>query len=231
MRLNTVLLLTCSIFMWGCQTSPSIVGEETASYIEADVAQLVDRVILAPEGLSLEKDNIQYLYGQADLNGDGSKELLVLLDSSWFCGSGGCTAYLLSAQGNVLSRMTVVRTPILVDNRVTNDWKDLIVWSNGSYRRMQFNGTHYPSNPSIEPKLSRDSQWKNAEKKVKETELYQQDGYDLAKVEQSDILAPASEYRFSFKHYGDPMFHYYAVVNMLDDTVNIITEEKSDNTL
>ncbi|NMS24974.1 hypothetical protein HKB34_30780, partial [Vibrio parahaemolyticus] len=102
-----------------------------------------------------------------------------LLQDRYFCGSGGCAAYMFDNEGNVINRMSVTRTPIVLADSYSNGWQDFIVWSNGSYRLMSYNGEAYPSNPSLEPKVDRDANQQAAIANVMATELYQQDGYDI----------------------------------------------------
>jgi len=100
----------------------------------------------------MEKDQRKFQYEEVDLNGDGTKEYLVGFKNSYFCGSGGCTYYLLHNDGSVITIFTVSDTPFIAMIILkTNGWKDLLVTSDGSLRHLKFNGKTYPSNPSIAP--------------------------------------------------------------------------------
>ncbi len=102
----------------------------------------------------LTEDQRRFSYEEYDLNGDGKKEYFVGFPppNTYFCGSGGCTFYLLShAEGQVITRFTVTDPPFAVLPTKTNGWHDLVVYSNGSFRKLTFNGTKYPSNPSTAP--------------------------------------------------------------------------------
>lgn len=202
--------------------SETVVAESAAMKMDpTKVAQMVDSTILAPEGLSLAKDNIRYKVGMADLNDNGSQEIMVVMQDPYFCGSGGCTAYLFDESGKTITRMTVVKTPVLLAESSHNGWKDFVVWSNRAYRVMKFDGNSYPSNPSTEPTIERDSEQKSAMAKVMATELYQQDGYELMPLESDTLLEPFHRYHFTFKHYGDPDNRYVATVDMKSDTLNV----------
>jgi hypothetical protein len=94
----------------------------------------------------------RYVYGRADLNGDGRDEVLVYLLGSIFCGSGGCTLLLLSPddQGGytLVDEFPITRTPVTVAPARTNGWHDLIRLESGggaqpSYVRHAFDGAHY----------------------------------------------------------------------------------------
>ncbi|WP_052260989.1 hypothetical protein [Photobacterium gaetbulicola] len=195
---------------------------------ENTIAKWIDNKILAPEGLSLEQDNIRYLSGSTDLNKDGIAEHFVLIQNSYFCGSGGCSAVIFDNTGNIISQMSIVKPPVLLADSTNNGWRDFMVWSNGAFRLMKYNGSTYPTNPSLEPEVDRDASQHAAMSKVMETELYQQDGYDLEPLNPiaapSAIWAPANVYGFSFKHYGDPQAIYHAQVDMASGKVEIKSE-------
>ncbi|CAN1213350.1 hypothetical protein TUMEXPCC7403_24305 [Tumidithrix helvetica PCC 7403] len=70
-----------------------------------------------------------YSYSLIDLNGDGKPEAIVYPQSSYFCGTGGCTLMIFQpdAQGyRLIGNIPVSRKPIIVTNQKTNGWKDLI---------------------------------------------------------------------------------------------------------
>lgn len=111
-----------------------------------------------------------YKYNQVDLNGDGNLEILVGLNGPFFCGSGGCTVLLLTNHGDVITRFSVVKYPAYLDNESSNGWKNLILYSGGANRVVQFDGTAYPSNPfTLTPysnsidKLTKLLDWENQE--------------------------------------------------------------------
>lgn len=102
----------------------------------------------------LDSSSRKFIYSEYDLNQDGNKEVLIGLTGSYFCGSGGCTAFLLDSKGDLISKFTVAQYPFKVSASVTNNWKDLVVESNGKQRVLKFNGTTYPSNPSVQPEFN-----------------------------------------------------------------------------
>ena len=95
----------------------------------------------------------RFIFFEYDLNEDGKKEIFVGLRGSFFCGSGGCTTYLLDNQGNVITKFSVSRD-IVIDNNKTKGYKDLFIYSGGKFRIVKFNGNTYPSNPSTLPALN-----------------------------------------------------------------------------
>lgn len=218
------ICLFSSLLLIGCSATKSVDSNSRASANQtsaSNIAQWVDDSILAPEGLSLEQDSIRYLTGSADLNNDGVAEHFVLIQDNYFCGSGGCTAIIFDQTGDIISQMSVVKTPILLADSTSNGWQDFMVWSNGAFRLMKYNGSSYPTNPSLAPEVDRGASQQAALKKVMETELYQQDGYDITASEISEIWASADVYEFTFKHYGDPHAVYHAAVDLKNGTVDI----------
>ncbi|MEF1335729.1 hypothetical protein REH81_02895 [Vibrio rotiferianus] len=223
------LFLLGSLTLIGCSSTDGISTDnansqasvEVKSADAATIATWIDQSVLMPQGLSLETDKIRYMTGSADLNSDGSAEHFVLLQDRYFCGSGGCAAYMFDNSGKVINRMSVTRTPVVLADSYSNGWQDFIVWSNGAYRQMSFNGESYPSNPSLEPKVDRDTNVQVAIAYVMATELYQQDGYDILPADDKEIWTPANIYHFTFKHYGDPHSVYQATVNIDSGDVNI----------
>lgn len=102
----------------------------------------------------------QYRAAQADLNGDGSPEVLVYAEGPENCGSGGCALYVLTRRSlgwRILTQTSVTRPPIRLLSTRTKGWHDLGVHVAGGgilpgYDvRLRFNGRRYPDNPSLLP--------------------------------------------------------------------------------
>lgn len=223
MNVKTIsgLALLSAALLSGCsapKTEPAPLSLDVDH--SALVDQWVEHKVLQPEGLPTDS-SIRYLHGSADLNSDGSLEHLVLMQDRYFCGSGGCTALIFSSAGEVIHTMTVTKMPILLTDHEHNGWKDIIVWSDNNYRSIEHNGVHYPTNPSLAPTIDRSETENEAKLLVVQTELYQQDGYDITPIMQNRVLAPENIYHFRFKHYGDPFSNYYATVNIVNKNVDI----------
>jgi hypothetical protein len=100
-----------------------------------------------------------------DLNCDGVKDALILLQGPTWCGSGGCT--MLVFQGvrdgfKFISRSTLIRGPLLVSTAKTKGWRDLLVEVSGGGIEpkkvaLKFNGHKYPLNPSAQPALPKNA--------------------------------------------------------------------------
>lgn len=97
----------------------------------------------------IDETSNKFVFFEYDLNDDGTKEILVGLRGSYFCGSGGCTQYVLDSKGKVVTVFTVSDYPVIIDSKKTNGWKDLIIYSGGKNRLVKFDGKKYPSNPSV----------------------------------------------------------------------------------
>lgn len=95
----------------------------------------------------------------ADLNGDGSPELLIYAADASRCGSGGCDLVVLTqrkADWSIVAATTVTRLPIHRLTTRTNGWSDLGVTVGGGgvapgVARMRFDGRRYPDNPTLQP--------------------------------------------------------------------------------
>jgi putative lipoprotein len=96
-----------------------------------------------------------------DLNGDGQKDALILLQSPYWCGSGGCTMLVFKGTKSgykFVSRSTLIRGPVLVSTSKTRGWRELVVEVSGggapSKRvALKFDGRKYPLNPSTKRAL------------------------------------------------------------------------------
>jgi hypothetical protein len=101
----------------------------------------------------IDETSRKFIFFEYDLNDDGKKEIFVGLTGGYFCGSGGCTQYILDNQGAILNTFTVSDYPVVIDNNKTKEWKDLFILSKGKYHIVKFDGKKYPSNPSLLPEL------------------------------------------------------------------------------
>ncbi len=112
-----------------------------------------------------EEDEVRYYYNRLDLNGDGRLETIVYLTGSTLCGSGGCSAVIFKQENDKyekLSQFTLANTPIIISNKRTNGYKDIIMYVSGGgiepfYAHLKYDGVTYPSNPSSAPPLPKDA--------------------------------------------------------------------------
>jgi hypothetical protein len=109
----------------------------------------------------IERDKgARYAAVFADLNGDGAPEAIVYLVSQGYCGSGGCTTFVLSRDGNswrIASRILVTHPAIRILEEVSHGWHSLAVFVAGGgiiegYKaQLDFDGSGYPLNPTVPP--------------------------------------------------------------------------------
>jgi hypothetical protein len=100
----------------------------------------------------------EFEYSLTDLGGDGVQDAVVLIEDQHYCGSGGCTLLILKSIGNafaLLSRSTITKRPIRIAMDRHNGRHTLLV-DTGSIGavELRFNGSGYPSNPSLQPRAS-----------------------------------------------------------------------------
>jgi len=125
-------------------------SQETAAKVRARLESLLAEDLKLGIVDSLSR---RFIFLEYDLDGDAAKEIFVGLTGPYFCGSGGCTQYILKDNGEVLTKFTVSDYPVVIAPDKTNGWNDLYIQSGGDYRVVKFDGKTYPANPSILPKL------------------------------------------------------------------------------
>ncbi|KGE12815.1 hypothetical protein [Sphingobacterium deserti] len=163
----TVLLLCC-----GCAGQSK--QEQNASTVQEDSLQAVATPVEADStakhiGTFLTKElqadlpamtteDRRFSFYAVDLNGDGNTEYLVKPESRYFCGTGGCTFFLLDSNYSLHTKFTVTTPPIYVVAHKTNSWHDLALEAdrdesgkvkNYIYLSYQQDGRRYPGNPSL----------------------------------------------------------------------------------
>jgi hypothetical protein len=114
------------------------------------------------EAHSDDREPTRYSSALVDLRDDGTKEFIVYVTGSSWCGTGGCRTLLLASRGSsyrVVTHITITRPPIRVLTAKSNGWHDIGVWVQGGgvqpgYEAdLPFDGKTYPSNPSVPPAL------------------------------------------------------------------------------
>ena len=104
----------------------------------------------------------QYEFTRADLDDDGRREGLVLLQSphqEW-CMEYGCTMYIFRAHDkgfSYLSEISPIRGPLTITEGMTNGWRDIITTVSGrsiadaKNVALKFDGQTYPAQPENQP--------------------------------------------------------------------------------
>ena len=102
------------------------------------------------------KEEVRYLFNRVSLS-KGGQQALVLLPGAKFSGSGGSSAAVFERTGGsdyrLVTRFTLMRTPIVVAPSTSKGWHDLVVRASGGgmpaqYSRLRFDGSGYPKNPT-----------------------------------------------------------------------------------
>ncbi|HJS01714.1 MAG TPA: hypothetical protein VJ780_12345 [Flavobacterium sp.] len=98
------------------------------------------------------KDDRFFYYEAFDLNNDKKDEYFVGFSNSYFCGSGGCSGYILNNDGSVINSFTVTDFPIIINTSASENFYDLIFETGGKFHLVKMKNGKYPSNPSIQEK-------------------------------------------------------------------------------
>ncbi len=98
-------------------------------------------------------NKLEYSYGVFDIDSDGKEEILVLFQSSYYCGSGGCNLLILDDNYSLITETSVTMPPISILLSVHNGYNDIVVFSDGENRILKYDGGTYPQNPSLEASI------------------------------------------------------------------------------
>ncbi|MFD1604221.1 hypothetical protein ACFSJW_08040 [Flavobacterium artemisiae] len=109
-------------------------------------------VLLKNDLPSLKKEDRFFFYEAFDLNNDKKDEYFVGFSNSYFCGSGGCSGFILNNDGSLINKFSVTDFPILIAATSTEKFYDLLMKSDGLYHLVKMKNGKYPSNPSVEEK-------------------------------------------------------------------------------
>jgi hypothetical protein len=94
---------------------------------------------------------MRYLHHQADLNGDGTPELLVAVVGSYACGADGCTLMIFRGTATGLEPVAengLFQSPLRLGNQRHHGWLDLLMPGvhdgvSGGLVQQHFNGSTY----------------------------------------------------------------------------------------
>nr|WP_315246989.1 hypothetical protein [uncultured Flavobacterium sp.] len=109
------------------------------------------QILLKKDLPAITTENRYFYYEAFDLNNDQKDEYFVGLSNSYFCGSRGCSGYILNNDGSLINKFTVTNFPIYVTTTPTEKFYDLIIETGGKFHHIKFNKGKYPSNPSVQP--------------------------------------------------------------------------------
>jgi hypothetical protein len=107
-------------------------------------------ILLKKDLPAMTKENRFFYYEAFDLNNDKKNEYFVGFSNPYFCGSGGCSSYILNNDGSLINSFTVTDFPIYVAKTSSEKFQDLIFKSKGTFHSMRMKNGKYPSNPSVQ---------------------------------------------------------------------------------
>jgi hypothetical protein len=113
-------------------------------------------ILLKKDLPALTKEDRSFYYETFDLNNDNKDEYFVGFSNPYFCGSGGCSGYILNNDGSLINKFTVTDFPIYVAKSSSEKFQDLIVSSKGIFHLIKMKNGKYPSNPSVQEKWKGD---------------------------------------------------------------------------
>lgn len=107
-------------------------------------------VLLAKDIPVMTKDERFFYYDTFDLNDDKKEEYFVGFANPYFCGSGGCSGYILNNDGSLMNSFSVTEFPVFVAPTSSGKFKNLIFKSKNTLHYMKMKNGKYPSNPSVQ---------------------------------------------------------------------------------
>ncbi|OXB01568.1 hypothetical protein [Flavobacterium pectinovorum] len=113
-------------------------------------------VLLKKDLPAMTKEDRFFYYEAFDLNNDKKNEYFVGFSNPYFCGSGGCSGYILNNDGSLINSFTVTDFPIFVATTSSEKFQDLIFKSKDALYLMKMKNGKYPSNPSVQEKWKGD---------------------------------------------------------------------------
>ncbi|MBF4486731.1 hypothetical protein [Flavobacterium sp. CSZ] len=171
---NKILVAVMILGILSCQNKDKTdaksiiktIAEDTLSKTVAGTADLSDapakddkavelirkqlNILLKKDLPAMTKDDRFFYYDAFDLNNDKKDEYFVGFSNSYFCGSGGCSGYILKNDGGLINSFTVTDFPILVTTSSTEKFYDLIFETGGKFHLVKMKNGKYPSNPSVQ---------------------------------------------------------------------------------
>ncbi len=170
------LIVLAVVMLYGCQNKDKTdskniietIAEDTLSKTVAGTTDVSDtlvkdnktvelireklKVLLKKDLAAMTKEDRFFYYEAFDLNNDKKDEYFVGFSNPYFCGSGGCSGYILNNDGSLINSFTVTDFPIFVTTSSSEKFYDLIFQTGGKFHLVKMKNDKYPSNPSIQEK-------------------------------------------------------------------------------
>ena len=178
---NQILIIIGILTIYSCQNKEKpaskniikTIAEDTLSKTVAGTADLSEAppkddkaigmirkqllVLLKKDLPAMTKEDRFFYYEAFDLNNDKKNEYFVGFSNPYFCGSGGCSGYILNNDGSLINSFTVTDFPIFVmTTSKSNSFYDLIFETGGRFHLIKMKNGKYPSNPSVQEKWKGD---------------------------------------------------------------------------
>ncbi|KUJ62231.1 hypothetical protein AR687_09445 [Flavobacteriaceae bacterium CRH] len=171
---NKILIILGVIVMYSCQDKQKTeqdniiktIAEDTLSKTVAGTADVSDaspkedkavelirkqlNVLLKKDLPAITKEYRFFYYEAFDLNNDKKDEYFVGFSNPYFCGSRGCSGYILNNDGSLINSFTVTDFPIYVTTSTSGKFYDLLMKSGGVFHHVKMKNGKYPSNPSAQ---------------------------------------------------------------------------------
>lgn len=149
------------LLLSACSATPYVAAPNYSSLESEDmVAVRAIRQYVAARG---GPPNSQYQYVLEDMNGDGTRDAIVMFNLPYhhWCGLAGCTMAVMEARDGgfaPVTEITSVYGPVVLTDHMTAGWRDIALRASGTNLRdrdvtLRFDGRRYPTNPLNEPPL------------------------------------------------------------------------------
>jgi hypothetical protein len=182
---NKILMTLVILVIYSCQKKETVkenivktIATDTISKTVSGTADLSDvapkddkavelirkqlLVLLKKDLPAMTAENRFFYYSAFDLNNDKKDEYFVGFSNSYFCGSGGCSGYILNNDGSLINKFTVTDFPIYVTTSSSDKFYDLIAVSGGKFHLLKLKNGKYPSNPSVQEVVKEEASRDNA---------------------------------------------------------------------
>lgn len=134
-------------------------ADSTATPQPESTALLMQAVHAYTSPFSAPAEDLQVRTEWTDVTGDGVADALVYVESTTWCGSGGCTLLVFEAitgEDDIAelgafrpaAEISLMNGPVQIAQTTTNGWSDLVVkGAEGQSIALRFDGETYPASP------------------------------------------------------------------------------------
>lgn len=165
-----LLGLICMLLVAGCASAPEQTPDPLTPMPEVQLKKDPGNEIFMQAVAAYIRErggpgNTRYEFTRLDLNGDGRREGIILMKSphQYWCGFNGCYMVIFEAHNEsftMKSEVAPVRGPLMISDKTTNGWNDIIVGVSGrmdaerKHVALQFDGKSYPPQPAFVPPVN-----------------------------------------------------------------------------